>query len=221
MQKRDKVMDYDAVHDTQHVYRQLVDAIARPGRICSIETVCGRLSELGERNAGLAACALALLDQEVCFSVVANESSASILREFLRWETFSLSAKTSEADYVFFECGQISAVNVRELMGALKRGTLLDPQKSATAFLTVDVLAETLEKVDEAASLCMRLRGPGIDGTRHIAVIGMDSEWMFAREMVNAEYPLGIDMFLVSEAGQIIGLPRTTIVEIESVEKVV
>ncbi|MFB5188995.1 phosphonate C-P lyase system protein PhnH [Alicyclobacillus fastidiosus] len=221
MQKRDKVMDYDAVHDTQHVYRQLVDATARPGRIYSIVTVCERLFELGKRNAGLAACALALLDQEVCFSVVAKESSASILREFLRWETFSLSANSSDADYVFIDCGQISTVNVRELMGALNRGTLLDPHKSATAFLAVDVLAETTEKVDEAASLCMRLRGPGIDGTRHIAVIGMDSEWMFAREMVNVEYPLGIDIFLVSEAGQIIGLPRTTIVEIESVEKVV
>jgi alpha-D-ribose 1-methylphosphonate 5-triphosphate synthase subunit PhnH len=79
-------------------------------------------------------------------------------------------------------------------------GTFLDPHRGATVVLEAG-------RLEEAGPL--RLEGPGIDGSRTLGV-GMESGWVDERARRNAEYPLGLDLYLVDAAGRLVGLPRTT-----------
>ncbi len=60
----------------------------------------------------------------------------------------------------------------------------------------------------------LRLRGPGIAGTREILIAGLpDAFWSL--RAATARAPLGWDIFLVTD-NAVLGLPRTTAVEVLS-----
>ena len=82
-------------------------------------------------------------------------------------------------------------------------GSMADPDQGATVIVPC--------RFDQGQTL--RLCGPGIQHTIQIRVEGLPVEfWQLRAAKIN--YPLGIDLFLV-DGSQVVGLPRTTKVEIE------
>jgi alpha-D-ribose 1-methylphosphonate 5-triphosphate synthase subunit PhnH len=61
------------------------------------------------------------------------------------------------------------------------------------------------------------LTGPGIQDACTLSVQGLSKAWIVERAKLNAEYPLGIDMVLFTESGQLTALPRTTMMREEGV----
>ena len=90
-------------------------------------------------------------------------------------------------------------------------GTLTDPHLGATVVLEV----EELEADPPEGRPALTLRGPGIEVSRRLSGVWRP-DWPTTRNVKTAEFPLGIDLFLVDRRGSTSALPRTTQMELGS-----
>lgn len=106
-------------------------------------------------------------------------------------------AGADTADHAFL--GKIADLSVLDV---LRIGTDLYPDDGAT--IVVKAQIGTGER--------LRLSGPGVDGAVQINIGGLpDGFW--AKRADCLRYPMGFDIFLIDE-GRVIGLPRSTIIEV-------
>jgi hypothetical protein len=63
-------------------------------------------------------------------------------------------------------------------------------------------------------NVVLQLRGPGVDGTRRVLVEGAGRELFEALSGANSAFPVGIDTWLVDKEGRLVGLPRSTTIEV-------
>lgn len=87
------------------------------------------------------------------------------------------------------------------LLNRLPRGTEEYPERGATVIYHVEGLPDTTR---------LHLTGPGVDGDLEIR-LPLDPGEVLARNRACDKYPTGIDL-LVTGAGWVTGLPRTTTV---------
>ncbi|MFJ7933967.1 phosphonate C-P lyase system protein PhnH [Sporosarcina sp. NPDC096371] len=192
-------MVIDVVHDTQEVFRTILHCMSRPGTIKNI-------GEIGEQHGQQEACrdstflsAMTLLDAEVSFHVV-GENTAPI-EAYLSAHTLAKVAELQVADYLFI-MNNASALDISEAFHQSKKGTLTNPQQSAT------IIIET-EKLSNEPGLA--LQGPGIE-TSETVHITASQVWMGERAKANQEYPLGVDMIVIDQQSNLMCLPRTTMI---------
>ncbi|RCW51724.1 phosphonate C-P lyase system protein PhnH [Paenibacillus prosopidis] len=193
---------FDRIHDTQFIYRTLLEAMSRPGHVSSIAPACGKLELADPAHKIVTGLALTLLDGEVSFSISMKRGGE--LEDSIRKQTFSQVQPSEKADYIFAD-GSGDEDYIRELMSSVRTGTLLAPEAGATLFLMVDHFNNENTVTDQ-----WTLSGPGIMETRTLSVSGISKEWMTERARVNAEYPMGVDMVLFTPGGQMTALMRTT-----------
>ncbi|NHN34167.1 phosphonate C-P lyase system protein PhnH [Paenibacillus agricola] len=205
-----KEQTFDRVHDTQFIYRQLLDAFARPGQISSIALNSTKLSSLSPLQAMVTCFAMTLFDGEVSISIEMEDKQE--LEAYVRQQTFSRIGPASEADYVIAK-GSMGEDQIYDLLSKLKNGTLIRPEDGATVFIHVD----GMDANKGTEGNCWTLTGPGIQDVGTLCVQGLPKAWIDERTKLNAEYPLGIDMVLFTESGQLTALPRTTIMREEGV----
>ncbi|MFK7691549.1 phosphonate C-P lyase system protein PhnH [Paenibacillus sp. HJGM_3] len=210
-----KERPFDRVHDTQFIYRQLLEALARPGQIGSIAAASARVEAASPLLATATCFALTLLDGEVGFAV-AMEAEKEALEAHIRRQTFSRIAALPEVDYVFASGGE-APERIEALLAQVKKGTLIRPEGGAILF----VLVEGFESFEPGQSpeACWTLSGPGIKDTCRLCVQGLSPVWMEQRALANAEYPMGVDLVLYTVSGELAALPRTTQVHVQAQEK--
>lgn len=190
-------MAFDPVHDVQRAFRKTVRAFSFPGRVV----------DLGPESTGqdfgiplpsaLFVVARMLLDAETTF-YCQDDSLAGVL-EML---TFARRAPIDRADFIIVDgrCRELT-----EALATAKCGTLTDPHESAT----IIALASFGEELEE-----WRLAGPGIDGERRCR-FSLAAGWDRARAERNREFPLGVDLVLISNDNRLAVLPRTTRISAE------
>lgn len=192
--------ELDLVHDIQKVYRKVLDGMSRPGKIqdLSNEEVKVSLDVDCYRNTFLAI--LMVLDGEVKFNVLDEHNG---LKEEIKSLTGAKYSNVYEADYIIAteECN-----NINEALKKAKVGTLIDPQKSATFFIEVNKLSNDKEYI---------LEGPGIKEKENLT-IDSNEEFIYTRNEINKEFPLGIDVILFDKYGKLVCLPRTTVINKEA-----
>ncbi|QGQ94749.1 phosphonate C-P lyase system protein PhnH [Paenibacillus psychroresistens] len=202
-----KELSFDSVHDTQEVYRILLHAMSRPGLVCELGERINRIDLPVGASKAAAAIALTLLDGEVAFAVQMQGHEA--WAETIRRLTYSKLVDFTAADYVFVEgIEEVSLIN--QLQDQLKIGTLSSPEKSATVFIRVEGFAKSSI---QAQGCSLKLTGPGIKTETNCYVAGLSLLWIESRARLVEEYPLGIDLIFYTEQGEIIAIPRTTVVE--------
>lgn len=178
---------FDAVFDSQRVFRCVLQATARPGKLFTLPPTEAAPPET---------LALALLDHEVTFYALGEEAGERLARE-----TGARLSPLPEADFALISGGDSDGA----VLG-LGRGTLERPETGATAVYAVEQLG--------AGPLTLGLSGPGISGERTLGVEGLSlGETEVIRES-RADYPLGVDVYLVDRAGRVAGLPRSTRLEV-------
>lgn len=189
----------DPVHDTQAVFRTLLDALARPGRIGVIETALPAADATsGAQRAGLAAFASLLALCDYATPVWLAQPDAA-LAAALRFHAGAPLTDTP-ADAAFAYVHDAAALPPLE---ALASGTPESPEQSATVFVRVDSLT---------SGTPITLRGPGIEDAQTIAPAGLPERFWQERAALAPLFPCGIDFYLVC-GDQLVGLPRTTQVE--------
>jgi alpha-D-ribose 1-methylphosphonate 5-triphosphate synthase subunit PhnH len=200
MTKVDK-KTFDMVHGTQEIYRKLLDCMARPGKTQSISDSIHMIEPVHGFSHGLVAVAYTLIDREANFHVISDQQDEVI--QYLHWKTFSHHEEAEQAPYIFIQ-EQLEEQEIHELMNKVNHGTLEDPHSSATLIINVKSFTNGLK---------MKLSGPGINGNKECYVAGLSLRWLVERELKNKEYPLGVDLILVAESGEVMAIPRTTLIE--------
>jgi len=194
-------ISYDHVHDAQGHYRALLEALARPGTVRPLShPAIGKPRELALSAACLA---LALLNRDVSFALLGYGEAAE---SYLRVNTGSFPARAEDADFVFLRGEADGAAAALE---TAKEGEPAYPEQSATFVVQLEAMG--LEPMDGATGL--ELSGPGAPGARQLWLQGANADFFAALSRKNAEFPLGVDVFFVSEGpqgGLVAGLPRST-----------
>jgi alpha-D-ribose 1-methylphosphonate 5-triphosphate synthase subunit PhnH len=184
----------------QKNYRSLLQAMSRPGRVL-------RLDALGAVSSFAAAMAIGecLLDPEVSLCVI-GDGSVPALRAGLVGSTQVRTESLEAADFIFV-CGVQSQGGVR----LAKRGRLEFPEEGATLVYCMES-----HPTDVSDRFRIRLTGPGIAGQGGVApeMRGVPVEEFQELMAVNADYPLGVDAFFVRPNGELMGLPRSTRIQV-------
>ncbi|TGA96034.1 phosphonate C-P lyase system protein PhnH [Sporolactobacillus shoreae] len=198
---------FDEVRDTQMIYRQLLDCMARPGKINSVLQYIQKIDADLPCSPRVFMMAATLLDREVTFHLLSQKKEDAV--RFIEWRMRSRQGEMNQADYLFIDL-RVDPVEIDEMMDVIRVGTLQNPDQSATLILCVDDLSDQAD-----LPLALRLRGPGIQEKKELSIAGMDPEWFRKRRQINEEYPIGCDFILISATGKMAALPRTTLVESE------
>lgn len=198
-------MNLDRTHDIQRVYRKLLNCMSRPGTIENVGGESCKADLTIAMSRPLLTILLTLLDGEVAFNLAACKDNA--LNKKISHLTYAKPAEIAQADYIIVTKAAVKP----ELAAALdqaKTGTLADPHKSATLIVEVEAVTAGRQLI---------LSGPGIADKSYVSVTG-SLDWLAVRQAKNSEFPLGIDMIVVDEAGNIICLPRTTQIRHQEVQ---
>ena len=186
----------DLVHDIQSVYRKVLNSMARPGVIETLEEQ-KKIDIEVSCNKGTFLVMLMLLDGEVSFNIVSEKSEE--MTSLISQMTYSKQKNLEEADYIFV-LEDASEKSLAEVYKLAKIGTLIDPNKSATIIAEVN----SINNNDD-----LELSGPGIKDKKSLSISG-NNKWIKERELKNKEYPLGVHAIYIDKEYKVVSLPRTT-----------
>ena len=179
--------------DSQAVFRVALNALSHPGRLWDMPLQSG-LPKKG--HAAAAVLMLGLLDSE-CTLWLSPSLAASDVPAWLRFHTgCQLVRDIHQAQFVWV--GQGDQMPRLEHMNA---GNDAYPDQSATCVLEVSEMHQDVGG--------WSLEGPGIQERQALRVAGFAADFEAQWEQNHANFPRGVDLYLVS-AGVIAGLPRTT-----------
>jgi alpha-D-ribose 1-methylphosphonate 5-triphosphate synthase subunit PhnH len=184
----------DPVHDAQAVFRVLLDAFARPGRIYDIDVPLAAVNDVP--GAALAAL-FALCDG---MTPVWLQRPDAALAAALRFHTGApLAATPGAATFAW-----IDAAHELPPLDAFAAGSAETPEHSSTVLMRVESLTDGPP---------VRFCGPGIRASHTLAPGGLRASFWQERAELAPLFPCGIDFYLICGA-RLVGLPRTTRVEV-------
>lgn len=185
----------DPVLDSQRAFRAVLDALAHPGRVVTLDRPDAPPPPLGPASAAVC---LTLLDFEtpVWLDTVAATAPA---REYLRFHC-GVPIVEASADARFALIANPAGMPP---LNAFDAGTDERPDGSATLIVQVDGLV---------SGTGQQLSGPGIDGEARLGVEGLPHGFWDLVRANSARFPRGIDLLLCA-GGRLAALPRTTHVE--------
>lgn len=192
-------MTFDKTHDIQAIYRKVLDAMSRPGKVNVLAPEVEKLTLKVDVLPATLGLILMLLDSEVSFHVVSVRSD--VISQLISQLTYAKEENIEQADYVFV-LKDAPDHTLAETFRNVKIGNLIDPQKSATLIIEVKAVAHESSKT-------FTMQGPGIKDVSALT-IAVDDAWVEARKEVNGEFPFGVDAMFVDEQARIVCLPRTT-----------
>lgn len=184
----------DPVHDSQGVFRRLLDAFAYPGRAVEF---AADLEGPAPLTPATAAVLLDLLDHDTPL-FLSDALDRPAVRDFVRFH--------AGTRLVGFPEGAVFAVVQAPELLPLDRfepGTDTYPDRSATIVVQVEALA------GGAPTLW---RGPGIADANEVSVAGLPAGFWAAWRANNALFPCGVDLVFTSGRAAI-ALPRSVRVE--------
>ena len=179
------------VHDAQHTFRQLLEALSRPGQI---QTLSQALTPPTGLTPACAAACLTLLDLE---TAVWCPDFPETVMTWLGFHTGVVRSHTPESA-TFAVLDGAALPNLDDFSA----GTPTDPEAACTLLVQVSHLT---------GGLPVKLRGPGILETVEVSPQLSLSFWSWWVRNHN-RYPLGVDVFLFSST-QVMGLPRSVAVQ--------
>lgn len=212
-----EVAPFDPVHGPQACFRALLEAMANPMRAVPLIDIAdfsgdtGR-ERLGAELAALLTVARTLLDHETGFWLsdglgagTGHAASSGALRREIIFHCSAHERAFGDADFVFAPVREFAEAR-HFSPGQARLGTPEYPDRSATF-----VLALAQNNATPAPEV--RLRGPGIDGEKPVALPGLGSNFWQQLHANEITYPLGFDV-IVCAGTTLYAIPRSTRVEI-------
>lgn len=179
----------DPVHDTRETFRAVLSAMSRPG------TVQRAPADPADR-----AVVATLVDHEVgCYTE--DEGLAESLEREGR-----LDPRPLEEAAVVHVHGSTDG-----RAAAARRGTLKEPGRGATVVYRVGGVIEGVPAGNGTTGV--ELSGPGVPGSRSLAVAGLPAEEADAIAEAQSEYPRGIDVVFAA-GDRIAAIPRSVELEV-------
>jgi len=190
-----------AVERNQATYRLLLEALSRPGRVVRLDHLA-MLSPLAS-TAALLEC---LLDHEVSVCLLPGREEVP---EALRAAVATTGARlvpVDRADFVVVAGGDSGGG-----LPSARRGTYEYPDEGATLIYSLDQATGP-----SSDRFRVRLEGPGVaaPGGQAPEMRGLPLAELRTLSEVNADYPLGVDAFFVRPSGELMGIPRSTRIQV-------
>jgi alpha-D-ribose 1-methylphosphonate 5-triphosphate synthase subunit PhnH len=184
----------DSSHDSQRVFRAVLDAFSHPGRIV---TVPAEVETPGALSIAATAFLLTLVDRETPLWL-APELDSTEVRDFVRFHTGApIVTDTSAATFALLTSAR------QPMLDGFAIGSDPYPDRSATLVIAVPALL---------GGPIRTLRGPGIAGSTTAAIAGLPegfwSEWAANRAL----FPCGVDVVFAA-GSELLALPRSIAVE--------
>ncbi|HLZ67333.1 MAG TPA: phosphonate C-P lyase system protein PhnH [Aliidongia sp.] len=183
----------DPVDDANLVFRQVLDALAHPGRIVEI----ARPASIPDGGLGRAAIGLALALADFETPVWLDEAAAPAGAHLRFHCNCPIVPQPDQATFAFVA----DAARLPDL-ASLSLGSDAYPDQGATLVIEVAGLAP-----DDL----LTLEGPGIDGTIQLGVAGLTDRFWEERAALAPLFPRGIDIVL-TRGDRLVAIPRTTLV---------
>lgn len=181
------------VFDAQHIFRAVMDAMARPGTVMSLASDALPPAPM---NAAAGAVALTLCDHDTALWLDPRLSGGAGVAAWLAFHTGApVTAMPADAQFAF-----VSEPALLPSLEAFAQGSQEYPDRSTTLIIQV-------ESLDAGAPLT--LRGPGIFDTASIAPDPLPRRFVEQWAQNNRRFPRGVDLVLAAP-GKIAALPRTT-----------
>jgi alpha-D-ribose 1-methylphosphonate 5-triphosphate synthase subunit PhnH len=165
----------------QRVFRALVEAYSRPGTV----------QRFGELIAGEPAWLVVLATLLDVHTTLADPHG---LLDGRAWPMLE-SRRAAPEQAAFVLCDGARTPEFEPALGSLE-----SPEHGATLMLRV---AE-LERGDP-----LTVSGPGVDGSRELAVTGLERGWLERRAAWVGAFPLGVE-FILADGSGVAALPRTS-----------
>jgi alpha-D-ribose 1-methylphosphonate 5-triphosphate synthase subunit PhnH len=183
----------DPPHDAQRLFRAVLEAMSRPGRIVELAEAPEGPAGLGPAATG---CLLTLADRDTPLWL-APAFDREAVRDYFRFHAGTpLASERAQATYA------LAGHDIADLDG-FAIGTDTYPDRSATLVIEVPSLDEGHART---------WRGPGIAGACTVALSDMaDSFWQAWSEN-HALFPCGVDILFVA-GRRLVALPRSIAVE--------
>jgi alpha-D-ribose 1-methylphosphonate 5-triphosphate synthase subunit PhnH len=179
-------IEYDIEEINRNNFRKCLEALARPGSPQTISPLF---------DSGLLAMASVFL-----YAEVSHYYQGELDFEMVRALCGSKHVDAETADYLFFD-------NPREeYLQDAKTGSPESPELNAT-------LIFYCPKTDHETSSQVILSGPGINGSRKV-VLPASHGFIKILQEKNDDFPMGIDLFFITDDNTLLGLPRTTHIEV-------
>ena len=182
----------DPVHDAQGVFRRVLDALSRPGRIFNLGAHAGA----GSVGPAMAQVLLALTDDD---TPVWWQQTDTATAQWLRFHTGAPLADHPQAAAfaVVTDLGQIPC------LADFAQGSPAAPEQSTTLLMELPAFEGGLPQA---------WRGPGIEHVTLLSLAGLSADFWRQCQANQARFPQGVDMVLT--CGEwVIGLPRSTQVQ--------
>lgn len=178
---------------SQRAFDVLLRSLAEPGTIHRFDA-----DVLAPGVPAVALIALALADVDVTLNV--DGEIGHPLAETLAATTGASPAEVETADLVMLTAAD------GEVLGRCAVGSALEPEAGARLAVRVEAIRRDPEPGDDVVTL----DGPGVPGTRTIAVSGVGSRFLNLLAATNRDFPAGVDTWFVTDAGDVVALSRST-----------
>jgi alpha-D-ribose 1-methylphosphonate 5-triphosphate synthase subunit PhnH len=185
----------NAVLAAQSTFRKVMDAMARPGSIHTIESSAAAPVPLSPATASIA---LTLFDHDTPIWLGAPFAASEAVASWLRFNT-SCPIVADQGQAAFALAGDMAALPPLE---SFALGTPDYPDRSTTLILQVASLTD---------GDALILSGPGIRGTATLRAAGLPKDLVEQLSGNRVLFPRGVDLLLIADH-DIAALPRTTIV---------
>lgn len=190
-------------HRMQQAFRRVMDAFARPGSL-HVLPVAGVACTPCNLSVPLDTLVRMFVDQATTFFLCGTDEA----RRAIAAETRSKAAEAQAAAFIIAprEAGEEA---LRRTIEQACAGTLVSPEKGATVLCACERISdEPAEGLHAFAAT-----GPGVKDVNRFYV---DADaWAQARALRADEYPCGIEIVLVDDAGRIVAIPRSCTITVE------
>ncbi|THB65996.1 MAG: phosphonate C-P lyase system protein PhnH [Spirochaetaceae bacterium] len=188
---------WDSVHSTQQIFRKLVNAFSFPGSKLSISNEVSGIEIKTLVSKPIIGLLLTILDSEVSFHISGEQLDLAVAEQQISQLTGARNVQLEEANF----CILLSSNSMVADWSSIPEGNLEEPHLGAT------IIIET-----EWASREWEISGPGIQSSKKVDLGKQSDQWIPLRNEKNREFPLGVDVILVGKEGDIVALPRTTVI---------
>lgn len=188
--------------ESQAVFTVMLEAIARPGLLCSLpDDIVGRLPSV-------LAPLLVLADVETTVHIV--EAASFTWQDAVTSSTGARSTRVEEADLIAIPAE--SAEHIASILGLARPGTAFSPESAARLVIGVRDIRSHVSA--SHADVTLVLRGPGIEDERVVCIDGVTEADLGTWARSRSRFPAGVDVWFATEGGRIVGVPRSTHVDI-------
>lgn len=191
----------------QRIFRGCLTALSRPGTIARLPPGC-----VAAPVPAVLAPLLTLTDLMV--PLCALDADTPEARQAVELVAGVTGAKVTEPSGARFALAFGESAHLAEL----PVGSHWSPEFGALLCQRViDLRSPTEGSQDEgdgAPAVRLRLTGPGVNGSSDLTVTGLTPRFVELRAGLTGDFPAGIDILLVTDDGDVAGLPRTTRIEV-------